>query len=69
MITRTKQEQQNKQKRTKTDWDKLIEQFERDYNYQTNHLELRDRRADASGLSVILNNIAAIREVPGSVIQ
>jgi hypothetical protein len=47
MITRTKQEQQtkqNKRKRTKTDWDKLIEQFERDYNYQTNHVELRDRR-------------------------
>ena len=46
MITRIKQEQQIKQKRKRkqTDWDKLIEQFERDYNYQTNHLELRERR-------------------------
>jgi hypothetical protein len=43
MITRHLQHN-TKRKRRQTDWERLIEQMERDGNYQTNHVELRDRR-------------------------
>jgi hypothetical protein len=45
MISRDQQQHNTKQKRKrgKTDWERLIEQMERGGNYQTNHVELRDR--------------------------
>ena len=49
MITRTKQEQQqikHKRKRGKTDWERLVEQMERDGNYQDRVIvsDRKDRR-------------------------
>jgi hypothetical protein len=46
MISRIRQQQNNKlkHKRKKTDFERLIEKMERDGDYQTNHVTLRDRR-------------------------
>jgi hypothetical protein len=48
MIERRQDKQQErkdkKRTRKKTDWNRLIEKFQRDDRYQTNHVTLRDRR-------------------------
>ena len=49
MIVREQNDKQHerkdkKHKRNKTDWNRLIEKFQRDDRYQTNHVTLRDRR-------------------------